>query len=56
MDRIWLNQYPPGVPTDIDPDLYASLNAMFDEACAAYGNLPAYTTWAHRSATPSSMS
>jgi long-chain acyl-CoA synthetase len=30
------------VPTDIDPDQYGSLNAMFDEACAAYGNLPAY--------------
>jgi long-chain acyl-CoA synthetase len=42
VERVWLNQYPPGVPTDIDPDLYPSLNAMFDEACAAYGNLPAY--------------
>jgi long-chain acyl-CoA synthetase len=30
------------VPTDIDPDQYPSLNAMFEEACAAYGNLPAY--------------
>ncbi|MGA2397219.1 MAG: AMP-binding protein [Steroidobacteraceae bacterium] len=42
MERVWLNQYPPGVPTDIDPDQYPSLNAMFEEACAAYGNLPAY--------------
>ncbi len=42
MQRVWLNHYPPGVPTDIDPDLYTSLNAMFEEACAAYGNLPAY--------------
>jgi long-chain acyl-CoA synthetase len=42
VERVWLNQYPPGVPTDIDPDLYPSLNAMFEEACAAYGNLPAY--------------
>jgi long-chain acyl-CoA synthetase len=42
VERVWLNQYPPGVPTDIDPDLYPSLNAMFDEACAAYGNHPAY--------------
>jgi long-chain acyl-CoA synthetase len=30
------------VPADIDPDQYASLNAMFEEACAAYGNVPAY--------------
>ena len=43
MDRIWLNNYPSGIPTDIDPDLYASLAEMFDRACAAYGNLPAYT-------------
>jgi long-chain acyl-CoA synthetase len=42
VQRVWLNHYPPGVPTDIDPDLYTSLNAMFEEACAAYGNLPAY--------------
>ncbi len=43
MDRIWLKSYPAGVPTDIDPDEYASLNDMFDEACAAYGHAPAYT-------------
>jgi long-chain acyl-CoA synthetase len=42
VERVWLNQYPPGVPTDIDPDQYPSLNAMFDAACEAYGNLPAY--------------
>jgi long-chain acyl-CoA synthetase len=42
VQRVWLNHYPPGVPTDIDPDQYPSLNAMFEEACAAYGNLPAY--------------
>ncbi len=43
MDRIWLKHYPTGVPTDIDPDQHASLTEMFDKACAAYGNLPAYT-------------
>ncbi|HTV96821.1 MAG TPA: AMP-binding protein [Steroidobacteraceae bacterium] len=42
MDRVWLNQYPPGVPTDIDPDEYPSLREMFEEACAAYGNRPAF--------------
>lgn len=42
MERVWLNQYPPGVPTDIDPDQYPSLKAMFEEACAAYGHLPAF--------------
>ncbi len=43
MDRNWLNQYPPGVPADIDPDSYASLRDIFEEACAAHGHLPAFT-------------
>ncbi len=43
MDRIWLKSYPAGVPTDIDPGEYASLKDMFEEASAAYRNLPAYT-------------
>jgi long-chain acyl-CoA synthetase len=42
VDRVWLNQYPPGVPSDIDPDEYPSLREMFEEACTAYGNLPAF--------------
>jgi long-chain acyl-CoA synthetase len=43
VDRIWLKSYPAGVPTDIDPGEYASLKDMFEEASAAYRNLPAYT-------------
>ena len=31
------------MPADIDPDSYASLRDMFEEACAAHGHLPAYT-------------
>jgi long-chain acyl-CoA synthetase len=42
VERIWLKNYPAGVPTDIDPEQYSSLVDMFEEACAAYGNLPAY--------------
>jgi long-chain acyl-CoA synthetase len=42
VDRVWLQHYPPGVPTDIDPDEYASLREIFEEACAAYGNRIAY--------------
>ena len=45
MDRVWLKQYPPGVPTDIDPDEYPSLREMFAEACTAYGNRPAYSNF-----------
>jgi long-chain acyl-CoA synthetase len=43
VDRSWLKQYPPGVPADIDPDRYASLRDLFDEACASHRHLPAFT-------------
>jgi long-chain acyl-CoA synthetase len=43
VDRNWLTQYPPGVPADIDPDSYASLRDMFEEACATHRHSPAYT-------------
>jgi long-chain acyl-CoA synthetase len=36
-------QYPPGVPADIDPDSYASLRDIFEEACAKHGHSPAFT-------------
>jgi long-chain acyl-CoA synthetase len=36
MDRIWLRQYPPGVPADIDPSRYPSLVAMFEEGFTAF--------------------
>jgi long-chain acyl-CoA synthetase len=43
VDRTWLKQYPPGVPADIDPDSYASLRDIFEEACATHRHLPAFT-------------
>jgi long-chain acyl-CoA synthetase len=43
LDRPWLNQYPPGVPADINPDSYASLRDVIEEAFAEYRNLPAFT-------------
>src|SRR5580658_10172702 len=43
MDRNWLQQYPPGVPADIDPDSYASLREIFEQACAAHGHAAAFT-------------
>jgi len=45
VNRVWLKQYPPGVPTDIDPDEYPSLREMFGEAFAAYENRPAYSNF-----------
>jgi long-chain acyl-CoA synthetase len=43
LDRNWLMQYPPGVPADVDPDSYASLRDIFEQACAAHGHSPAFT-------------
>jgi long-chain acyl-CoA synthetase len=34
MDRIWLKNYPPGVPAEIDPGRYASLVALFEDSFA----------------------
>jgi len=42
MDRIWLKNYPPGVPADIDPDRYPSLVALFEESFAKYRDSDAY--------------
>jgi long-chain acyl-CoA synthetase len=43
VERTWLQQYPSGVPTDIDPGEYASLRELFEEAVATHGNKAAYT-------------
>src|ERR1700755_7884 len=32
MERIWLKQYPPGVPSDIDVNQYSSLVALLEES------------------------
>lgn len=44
MERIWLKSYQPGVPADIDPDKYDSLNDMFLECFKKYQHLPAFTS------------
>src|SRR5208283_3001292 len=43
VDRSWLKQYPPGVPADIDPDSYASLKEVIEEAFAQHRPLPAFS-------------
>jgi long-chain acyl-CoA synthetase len=45
VERTWLQQYPAGVPTDIDPSEYASLRDLFEEAVATHGNKPAYSNF-----------
>jgi long-chain acyl-CoA synthetase len=43
VERTWLQQYPAGVPTDIDPGEYPSLRELLEEAFATHGNKAAYT-------------
>ena len=43
MDRIWLKQYPPGVPHDIDTQAFCSLKEILEKSCKKFASLPAYT-------------
>ena len=42
-DRVWLGNYPEGVPADIDADRYSSLVALMDESFARYAQRTAYS-------------
>jgi len=42
VDRNWLHHYPAGVPADIDPDRYASLKVLIEEAMVTYRRMPAF--------------
>ncbi len=43
MEPIWLRQYPPGVPAEIDPSRYASLTALLEEALKKFSDRAACT-------------
>src|SRR5580704_5676897 len=38
MERVWLKQYPPGVPADIDTTQYASLVELLEESFAKFAD------------------
>ncbi len=40
--RPWLKHYPPGVPHDVNPDVYTSLTQLIDEGFQNYSSAPAY--------------
>jgi long-chain acyl-CoA synthetase len=44
MNKIWLKNYPPGVPEEINPDEYASLQELVSDSCARFADTPAYTS------------
>ena len=41
-DRIWLKEYQPGVPHDIELTAYASVVDVLEKSCAKYGDLTAF--------------
>jgi long-chain acyl-CoA synthetase len=43
VEKIWLKNYPPGVPAEINPDEYPSLKHMFEEACSKHAAQPAFS-------------
>jgi len=42
VDKVWLKNYPEGVPAEIDVDAYASLVDIFDESVRLFGPRPAF--------------
>jgi long-chain acyl-CoA synthetase len=42
MERIWLKQYPPGVPADIDVTQYSSLVALLEESFTKFADRKAF--------------
>ena len=42
MEKIWLKNYPAGVPAEVNVDAYRSLPQLFDESVKKYRTRPAY--------------
>ncbi len=42
MDRIWLANYPAGIPADIDADQFDSIPALLDQIFGKFADCPAY--------------
>jgi long-chain acyl-CoA synthetase len=45
MEKVWLKSYPNGVPVEIDPDAFSSINAIFDQSVVHYAERPAFTNF-----------
>ena len=43
MEKIWLKNYPAGVPATIDVGAYESIRELFEETCAKYATRPSFT-------------
>lgn len=43
MEKIWLKEYPEGVPAEIDLDEFSSLKDILEKSCERFRNLPAFS-------------
>ena len=43
MDKIWLKEYPQGIPAEVDIHEYSSLRDIFEKSCRTFGHLTAYS-------------
>ena len=43
MEKIWLREYPPGVPTEVDLNEFGSLKDILEKSCRRFADLPAYS-------------
>jgi long-chain acyl-CoA synthetase len=42
MEKVWLKQYPEGVPAEVDYTAYSSLKDILEASCTRFADLPAY--------------
>jgi len=42
MEKVWLSSYPPGVPEEVDLDVYQSVTDVFEQAIARFGDKPCF--------------
>jgi len=47
MDKIWLKEYPEGVPAEIDVNEFPSLREFLEQSFTKYSSLPAFTNMGH---------
>ena len=43
VEKIWLKEYPSGVPAEVDLTEFASLKDILEKSCQRFADLPAYS-------------
>ena len=43
MEKIWLREYPPSVPAEVDLNEFSSLKDILEKSCQRFSDLPAYS-------------